>query len=1052
MDFRSILQANSKKAIKTLSLRELSILLSAILPFIFLFFLSSLGNANIENIPPKTIQNTDTDEDGLSDEIEMVLGTAVNDKYGDKDMDGLYDFEEYLDIYGNNDTDSRTYDYNDSTTHGDVLDIYHFFNLSSNKTKHLRDQSFTEANGGFADYLLWNVSFTDQYAGGSFSGNVSYSNNIMRNVSFTAPSAGGSFSGNVNYSNNIMRNVSFTAPSAGGSFSGNVNYSNNIMRNVSFTNTFVGGSLSGDVSYSNNTITNVTFTAPYSGGGSSGDVSYTDNTISNILLSGINASKSQQGVSSYTDNVILDDSYDTDSDDLGDGRELFKSSTNPISNDTDGDDLDDGDEVLNLKTNPTLRDTDGDGLEDGYEVLNLKTNPTLRDTDGDGLNDSYEVLILKTNPTLRDTDGDGLNDSYEVWILKTNPTLRDTDGDGLNDSYEVLILKTNPTLRDTDGDGLNDSYEVLILKTNPTLRDTDGDGLNDSYEVLILKTNPTLNDSDSDGLNDRWEVTYSKAPGVNPLVGVTVSELGSDLDSDGLTLQQEHEANTDPTLEDTDRDGLADGWEVTYKGTSGVNPLVGAKASELRSDLDSDGLTLLEEAKANTDPTLEDTDGDTFADRWEVTYSNTSGVNPLVGVTASELNSDLDSDGLTLQQEHEANTNPTSEDTDGDTFADRWEVTYSNASGVNPLEVATASELNSDLDSDGLTLQQEHEANTNPTSEDTDGDTFADRWEVTYSNASGVNPLEAVTVSELDSDLDSDGLTLQQEHEANTNPTSEDTDGDTFADRWEVSYRYASGVNPLEVATDGELNSDLDGDGLTLSEEAKANTDPTLEDTDDDGLNDSYEWWMLMTDPTLEDTDGDNLDDKWELRYNDTSGVNPLVPATASELASDTDNDGLVLRNEFRANTDPSSNDTDRDSLNDSYEVKLGTDPTLIDTDNDGLNDSYEVELGTDPTLIDTDNDGLNDKWEVEYNGAFGVNPRVAATDSELASDTDNDGLTLQREEQANTDPGTAENPIQKPWWVFPWWVSPLVGLVIAILGIAISIAMGKSHNNKWGK
>ena len=49
----------------------------------------------------------------------------------------------------------------------------------------------------------------------------------------------------------------------------------------------------------------------------------------------------------------------------------------------------------------------------------------------------------------------------------------------------------------------------------------------------------------------------------------------------------------------------------------------------------------------------------------------------------------------------------------------------------------------------------------------------------------------------------------------------------------------------------------------------------------------------------------------------------------------------------------------------------------------------------------------------MKYNGTSGVNPLVAATDSELASDTDNDGLNLLEEFKANLDPGTADNPMQ---------------------------------------
>ena len=178
----------------------------------------------------------------MSDDLEEKLDTNKDNKFGDKDNDGLYDFEEVLDIYGNNNAENPKYKYDDATTHGSVLDIYHHFNLSSDKSGYLRDQSFTEANGGFTDYLLWNVNFAEDDAGGNVDGNVIYSNNTMDNVSFSGDDAGGSVDGNVIYSNNIMDNVSFSGFRSGGSDNGAVTYSNNAMDNVSFSGDDAGGS------------------------------------------------------------------------------------------------------------------------------------------------------------------------------------------------------------------------------------------------------------------------------------------------------------------------------------------------------------------------------------------------------------------------------------------------------------------------------------------------------------------------------------------------------------------------------------------------------------------------------------------------------------------------------------------------------------------------------------------------------------------------------------------------------------------------------------------
>ena len=163
----------------------------------------------------------DTDDDGLNDGLEYTLKTNATDKYGDKDQDGLHDFEEYLDFYGtpDNTADTPKYNYNDSSTHGDTLDIYHKFGLNSNKAGYLRDTVFTGQNGGFTNYLLWNVTFSGRHAGGSAFGSVNYINNTLIDVTFGGNSqwyTGGSLYGSVNYINNTLINVTFGKRYAGG--------------------------------------------------------------------------------------------------------------------------------------------------------------------------------------------------------------------------------------------------------------------------------------------------------------------------------------------------------------------------------------------------------------------------------------------------------------------------------------------------------------------------------------------------------------------------------------------------------------------------------------------------------------------------------------------------------------------------------------------------------------------------------------------------------------------------------------------------------------------
>lgn len=116
---------------------------------------------------------------------------------------------------------------------------------------------------------------------------------------------------------------------------------------------------------------------------------------------------------------------DTDDDGLSDYEELYLTWTDPkdydsvqdgVSDadiDTDSDGLTNGDEVF-IGTDPQEKDSDGDTISDGDEKNIAGTNPLEADTDGDGLEDDDEG-ILGTDPLLRDTDSNGIEDGEEYF-------------------------------------------------------------------------------------------------------------------------------------------------------------------------------------------------------------------------------------------------------------------------------------------------------------------------------------------------------------------------------------------------------------------------------------------------------------------------------------------------------------------------------------------------------------------------------------------------------------------------------------------------------------
>jgi len=85
------------------------------------------------------------------------------------------------------------------------------------------------------------------------------------------------------------------------------------------------------------------------------------------------------------------------------------------------------------------------------------------------------------------------------------------------------------------------------------MNDADGDCLTYREEVLVHHTNPLDGDSDDDTMTDHYEVLN----GLNPLA----DDATADADRDGLTNIVEFQIGTRAGWQDTDNDGIGDGYE-----------------------------------------------------------------------------------------------------------------------------------------------------------------------------------------------------------------------------------------------------------------------------------------------------------------------------------------------------------------------------------------------------------------------------------------------------------------------------------------------------------
>jgi probable HAF family extracellular repeat protein len=279
---------------------------------------------------------------------------------------------------------------------------------------------------------------------------------------------------------------------------------------------------------------------------------------------------------------------------------------------------------------------------------------------------------------------------------------------------------------------------------------------------------------------------------------VTVNVVpDTDDDNDGLTASEEADWGTDPANPDSDGDGLLDGEEVHQYWTDPT-----------KADTDDDGLSDSAEVLIHhTDPTNPDTDGDLLPDAYEVA---TPGLDPN---DSSDGILDADGDGLTRGEEYGIGTDPENADSDADGLQDGAEVYQFQ---TDPIRADT----DGDQLSDGAEILVH---GTDPLVADTDGDGLADGAEVL---THGTSPINA----------DSDGDFLTDGYEVTvtgSNPTNQDTNGDGIWD----GIAVRSGISVTDT--------DMDGDGLTNTQEYQTGTNPFYPDSDGDGVLDGVDAFPL---------------------------------------------------------------------------------------------------------------------------------------------------------------------------------------------------------------
>lgn len=714
--------------------------------------------------------------------------------------------------------------------------------------------------------------------------------------------------------------------------------------------------------------------------------------------------------------------------------------------------------------------------------IGTATNPMLGDTDGDGLLDSEEIVTHHTDPLVSDTDGDGLPDGSEI-SLGTNPFSADTDGDGLSDGEETRI-GSNPLQRDSDGDGVCDLDESLA-GSDPLDAHSDGDDLSDAEEIGAVAELSAGNFMWFDlpvwtqllgtsGYDDsrNWTVDMGASVVIN---NVQYRKLKVCLDGLVHFLNPTNENGTADTSCSSSQSieshsfskchvtllpygddlyaRMTDwGSMIKYgRGYWGGNEYfvveyenIGLYSTRNESDQLMTCQVIVPFAETNVVYMSYQSGGSAFETR-----------SPAIGVQCPLMKSVVNTNNLynlarkvrpgrfgtpfTVKYRIGTGTDPTNDDTDGDTISDSREHC-----------VTLTDPLRKDSDGDDLDDDRELLAGTDPWDPDTDSDGMRDGWEVAHR----LNPF----VDDTQSHSDQDGLSNIEEYGFGTFPEENDTDGDGLPDNVELGYwedcttlpqftvsGAASLLDPsqkhdgdvvrvplpfwvniagwcstnLAISVDGIVgilnvansssfsvghsNNNLSGtqsmcsyqlcigaywDDLYCVKDGDARL--YAEEVVSGGRRYfvvEYRDFYLYSRQSDASTRGtfqviipEGNDNVVYVRYVNMRGY---FNGSSATLAAQRANRARTLLVAFENAGSVYNGRTI------AYRFGPGTDPCNDDSDGDGLKDNIELGLGLDPTNDDTDGDGLQDGWERDN----GLDPLSAGGDDGADGDFDGDGL-----------------------------------------------------------
>ncbi|WP_035613148.1 hypothetical protein [Haloferula sp. BvORR071] len=584
---------------------------------------------------------------------------------------------------------------------------------------------------------------------------------------------------------------------------------------------------------------------------------------------------------------------------------------------------------------------------------------------------------------------------YKIWIVVNNNTGSATSNAVTpNDNYKYYVqVDDGPQTEYFPTDGIwnfrNGTTTALITAQFKTQTATSSLYFDDIYvdNTAANLSDPTAvanPDTDGDGLKDDWETFYFGN------LAQTASDGATNGDNDGLTNLQEQTLGTNPTVADTDGDGINDGPEDSGSANTAYG---NARTSPTNPDSDGDGLSDGQELTSTpkTDPNVVDTDGDLLSDYDESIYgSNATDVSsqpklyPLIGANKRNGSFELlgGVTGSTAAAVHW--------DTDGNGDVNNWTIWTGQST-------ATAGGTATGTPSNGTR-----------------------RAEIDNNNAAyNLTPYQA---------KEGDIIRLTWDHLSNSVGTGNHTMWVVYDDGAGTIVAFAPTATvssapgkPNKIIYKVPAGSPLIGKKIGVGVKAFAN-DQRIDNV-----------VMTVVDG---DSDSDGLSDFWEDQFFGNNDDNPQPAEIALQTGTgDPDGDGYNNLAEQAAGSFPNSassnpGDTDSDGLADAWELDYAPNLTVLtgngDPDHDFCTNEMEETGGTNPlgssSYPDSDNDTLNDGWELAYFNNL-------ATGN---IDSDSDGFSNAAEMAAGSSPSdsnwTPVKAVLKHRWSFNGNLNDSVG------------------------